>query len=119
MTLPVKPPRVVADVHITSDAPLTDVAALVGKALWLTFVRELTGRYAELPAFVSQGIGLHFALVGPPSGSTREPGCALEVDPLSRRFSGPRIDISEFLAAVITERAGLLTSARRRAGRRR
>jgi hypothetical protein len=115
-------PRVTAHIHIASSAPLPDVAVLVGKALSLTFLRELTGRYKDCPAFVAQGVGLHFALLGPPPRARterRRRRCTLRVGPLSRTADGERTDISEFLAAVVEERSGLASRRVRRLPRRR
>lgn len=54
------------DMVIEPDFPLDETAERVSRALGVSLLAELTGRYEEFPAFTAHGAGVEYALLGTP-----------------------------------------------------
>jgi hypothetical protein len=55
------------DIVIEPDFPLDETAKRISRAIGVSLLEELTGRYEEFPAFTAHRVGVEYALLGVPA----------------------------------------------------
>jgi hypothetical protein len=105
-------------VDLEPHLSLVETAERLSLALSLRFTEEMTGRYEEYPAYVAEGAGFEFALLGTPliEHDIREresPNHQLMISSSSDGGGQPgrSVEISAFFARLIQARTGLICVA--------
>jgi hypothetical protein len=105
-------------VDIEPRLSLEETAEKLATALHLRFTEEQTGKYEEYPAYVAEGAGFEFALLGSPAPEydIREHKALahqlmISSSPESGVQSGHSVEVSGFYARLIQARVGLICTA--------
>jgi hypothetical protein len=105
-------------VDIEPHHPLEETAERLSLALNLSFIEEQTGKYEEYPAYVAEGAGFEFALLGTPLPEYdirehKSPNFQLMITSSSEGVGefGCSVEVSAFFARFIHARTGLSCEA--------
>jgi hypothetical protein len=116
MNTEIQAARLIGAIEVEPSAALADVARVLGLALGLVFVEEQSGKYEEYPAWISNGCGLEFALLGPPApeDDVREEqsqSFQLLIDSPWLESGGESVDISALYVDIIQRASDLSCAA--------
>jgi hypothetical protein len=68
----------IGNLEIEATESLSNIAEKVGIALGIVFHEDMSGRYEEFPAFVTDVLGMEIAVLGIPSPEYQDPDEPIE-----------------------------------------